>query len=111
MSEATVVDANEGVAEGRSSKVRRRRARRVVLLAGGMLLLAVGSAMADLVGLPADGTQVNNDSAAGPRKSSDRVNRFGKLRPAVLDLKYVDHVGHELDPEDEEMDFTADQTA
>jgi hypothetical protein len=56
---------NDRVAEGRSSKRGRRRARRAVILAGGMLLLAGGSAMADLVGLPATGTQVNNDPAVG----------------------------------------------
>lgn len=37
----------------------------LALLTGATLLLTGGTAMADLVGLPANGLQVNNDPAAG----------------------------------------------
>ena len=56
---------DEGAAHGMSSWLRRWRARRVVMVAGVMLLLAASTAMADLLGLPANGAQVNNDAAAG----------------------------------------------
>jgi hypothetical protein len=43
----------------------RRRAGRIALVAGATMLVAGGSAMAALVGLPANGAQVNNDPASG----------------------------------------------
>ena len=64
--QVSVADATVGVpAEGKCSMVKRWRARRVVILAGAIMLLGGGSAMADLVGLPANGAQVNNDPANG----------------------------------------------
>jgi hypothetical protein len=61
---STLAGPNEGPAT-MESKVRRRRSLRVALLSVGALLLLGGSAMADLVGLPTNGSQVNNDPAAG----------------------------------------------
>jgi hypothetical protein len=55
----------EGRAAGRPSSVKRWMAPRAVILAGAMVLLAAGTAGADVVGLPADGGQVNNDPAVG----------------------------------------------
>jgi hypothetical protein len=60
----TLAGPHEGPATT-ESKVRRRRGLRAALLTGGVFLLLGGSAMADLVGLPTDGSQVNNDPAAG----------------------------------------------
>src|SRR5262249_58965065 len=46
---------------------------------GVMLSLAASSAMADLLGLPADGAQVNNDPAAGidPNQSAKESDVVG----------------------------------
>jgi hypothetical protein len=52
-------------AEGGPSGVKRWLAPRAVILAGAMVLLAAGTAGADVVGLPADGGQANNDPAVG----------------------------------------------
>jgi hypothetical protein len=79
VTEPDVAGAKERVAVGNSSKVKRRRARWVWLLAGGMLLLAAGPAMADLIGLPLNGAQVNNDPAAGidPSRSAKESDVVG----------------------------------
>src|SRR5262249_29484374 len=58
-------DVDEGAGGGRFSKGRRRRGKGVAVLAVGTLLLAGGPASADLIGLPINGSQVNNDPAAG----------------------------------------------
>ena len=54
MTEPDVAGANERGSVRNPSKVRRRRARRIGLLAGGVLLLAGGTAVADLIGLPSE---------------------------------------------------------
>ena len=65
MTAPDVAGANERESVRNPSKVRRRRARRVGVLAGGVLLLVGGTAVADLIGLPLNGAQVNNDRSAG----------------------------------------------
>jgi hypothetical protein len=77
--EATIVDANEGVAPSKHSRVRRRCGRRALSLAVAMLLLGGSAAMADLVGLPVNGAQVNNDPAAGidPGQSAGQSDVVG----------------------------------
>jgi hypothetical protein len=73
------VPAPHAAEHQRGSRVRRWRARRVVILTGTIMLLGAGSAMADLVGLPANGTQVNNDPAAGidPNQSAGQSDLVG----------------------------------
>ena len=51
--------------EARLLKRRPRRGLRAAVLTGGVLLLLGGTAVADLVGLPLNGAQVNSDPAAG----------------------------------------------
>ena len=65
MTPPNVMGANGGAADRISSRVKCWRARRAVILAGVTLLLAASSATADLLGLPSNGAQVNNDPAAG----------------------------------------------
>ena len=60
-----VANVSDAEAEGRTSKVNGRRARRAMIVAGAIVLLAASSALADLVGLPASGVQVNSDPAVG----------------------------------------------
>jgi hypothetical protein len=52
-------------AQRRRPIVKRRRVRHVLILAGTIMFLGAGSALADLVGLPASGSQVNNDPTVG----------------------------------------------
>jgi len=51
--------------EARLLKRRPRRGLRAAVLTGGVLLLLGGTAVADVVGLPLNGAQVNSDPAAG----------------------------------------------
>jgi hypothetical protein len=51
--------------EGRGRRARLRRPARVATLATAVALIVAGSAAAAFVNLPADGSQVNNDPAAG----------------------------------------------
>jgi hypothetical protein len=66
------------VADGRSPKKRRRAAGAVIVTAA-FLLLAAGSALADVIGLPANGAQVNNDPAVGidPGQSAGQSDVVG----------------------------------
>jgi hypothetical protein len=65
VTQAKVPDAHERLPALKPWRALRRRARQTALLAVGVLLLGAGTALADLVGLPSNGSQVNNDPAAG----------------------------------------------
>ena len=66
--------------EARSSKGRSRRGLRTAVLTGSVLMLLGGTAVADLVGLPLNGAQVNSDSPPGSIRRSAPRNRTS---PAV----------------------------
>jgi hypothetical protein len=56
-----------------------RSSHTISTLAGAIILLGAGSAIADLVGLPASGAQVNNDPAVGidPDQSAGQADVVG----------------------------------
>lgn len=74
-----VADETVAAMRRRWSTVRPGRLRRAALWAVAIVLLGGGSAIADLVGLPANGAQVNNDPANGidPNQSAGQSDVVG----------------------------------